>query len=79
MKYIIREMQPYEYHLLKDFLYEAIFQPDENNLLPKSIIEKPELKVYIDNFGMAKDDYCLCAEIEGKVVKIFVDMVLEQK
>ena len=68
MKYIIREMQPYEYYLLKDFLYEAIFQPDENNLIPKSIIEKPELKIYIEDFGSAKDDYCLCAEIEGKIV-----------
>jgi len=68
MKYIIREMQPHEYYLLEEFLYEAIFQKDEDNLLPKSIIEKPELKVYIDNFGREKDDYCLCAEIEGKII-----------
>ena len=44
MKYIIREMQSYEYYLLKDFLYETIFQPDENNLIPKSIIENQSLK-----------------------------------
>lgn len=68
MEYIIREMRPYEYDYLKDFLYEAIFQPDKDNLAPKSIIEKPELKVYIEDFGSAKDDYCLCAESDNKVV-----------
>lgn len=56
MKYIIREMKPYEYHVLENFLYEAIFQRDENNLLPKFIIEKPELKVYIEDFGSSKDN-----------------------
>ena len=45
MKYIIREMHSHEYPLLDDFLYEAIFQRDETNLLPKSIIEKPELNI----------------------------------
>lgn len=68
MKYIIRKMHSYEYPLLDDFLYEAIFQRDENNLAPKSIIEKPELQVYIQNFGNKQDDYCLCAEFDGNVV-----------
>lgn len=68
MKYIIREMKSQEYLLLNDFLYEAIFQRDDTNLVPKSIIMKPELQVYIDKFGKKKDDYCLCAEVEGKVV-----------
>ena len=68
MEYIIRAMKPYEYDYLRDFLYEAIFQPDKSNLVPKSIIDKPELRVYIEDFGSAKDDYCLCAESEGKIV-----------
>lgn len=68
MKYIVREMRPQEYLLLEDFLYEAIFQRDETNLVPKSIINKQELQVYINKFGNKKDDYCLCAEVEGKVV-----------
>lgn len=51
MKYIIREMKQSEYPLLNDFLYEAIFQHDETNLIPKTIIEKPELQVYIKDFG----------------------------
>ena len=68
MKYIIREMKSHEYMLLDVFLYEAIFQRDETNLAPKSIVNKPELQVYINKFGEKKDDYCLCAEASGKVV-----------
>ena len=54
--------------LLDVFLYEAIFQRDETNFVPKSIVNKPELQVYINKFGEKKDDYCLCAEASGKVV-----------
>lgn len=68
MEYKIREMQPYEYPRLADFLYEAIFQCDENNLAPKTIIQKPELQIYIKDFGERKDDYCLCAEVGGAIV-----------
>lgn len=68
MKYIIREMHSHEYPLLDEFLYEAIFQRDETNLAPKSIIKQPELQVYIEGFGSKKDDYCLCAEVNQKVV-----------
>ena len=67
-KYIIREMQPKEYPLLENFLYEAIFQRDEENLLPKSIIKEPALNIYIENFGNAPGDFCFCAEISGAVV-----------
>ena len=68
MKYIIREMHPNENFLLEDFLYQAIYQPDKTNLAPRSIIEKPELQVYIKDFGTKKDDYCFCAEADGKIV-----------
>ena len=59
MKYNIREMKQSEYPLLESFLYEVIFQPDETNLAPKSIIKNPELQVYIENFGSKKDDFCI--------------------
>lgn len=68
MNYLIREMQKHEYTLLNDFLYEAIFQRDENHLAPRTIINDPALQVYIKDFGTMKDDYCLCAEVEKKVV-----------
>lgn len=68
MDYTIREMRTDEYPLLDDFLYHAIYQPDKTNLAPMSIIEKPELQVYIKDFGKHKDDYCFCAEVNGKIV-----------
>lgn len=63
----IRLMKDEEIYLLKDFLYEAIFQLDENNLLPRDVIKQPELSIFIDNFGR-EDDYCLVAEYDGKIV-----------
>ncbi len=68
MDYTIREMRTDEYPLLDDFLYQAIYQPDTKNLAPKSIINKPEIQVYIKDFGKQKDDYCFCAEVDNKVV-----------
>lgn len=68
MKYtIIRKIQRDEYRILNDFLYEAIFIPEGTSPPPKSIIEKPELQVYVEDFGR-KDDYCLVAEINSKII-----------
>ena len=65
--YIIRTMKTSEKHLLKEFLYEAIFQRDESNLLPKEVINQPALKIYIEDFGK-QDDFCLVADINGTVI-----------
>lgn len=65
--YEIRSIKLEELGVLSDFLYEAIFQRDENNLAPRDIIKKPELSVYIDDFGK-EDDNCLVAEYNGKIV-----------
>ena len=65
--YIIRPINNNEYGILDIFLYEAIFIPQGTELPPFSIIEKPELQVYTENFGR-KDDYCLVAETDNKVV-----------
>ena len=66
--YIIRNIRKDEISLLKDFLYEAIFIP-EGTLPPgKDIVEKPELRVYTDDFGSRKGDNCLMADFCGKVV-----------
>ena len=62
----IRPIMPGEIHLLKDFLYEAIYQPDEHNPLSRSVIEQPELKIFIDDFGK-KDDNCLVAAVNGQI------------
>ncbi|MBD5451012.1 MAG: GNAT family N-acetyltransferase [Lachnospiraceae bacterium] len=67
MDYKIREIRKNEYSILSDFLYEAIFIPEGMDKPPKSIIEQPELQVYIEDFGKA-DDWCLVAEVKEKVV-----------
>ena len=68
MEYIIREIKQTEYSVLTDFLYEAIFIPDGAKPPEKSIINLPELQVYVAGFGKEKDDICFVAEVEGKIV-----------
>ena len=68
MEYIIRAMQPEEYGILEDFLYQAIFQRNQEKLLPKSVINEPALHIYIKDFGISEHDQCLCAEVDGQIV-----------
>lgn len=68
MDFKIRKIYEEEYSLLEDFLYEAIFVPKGVSAPPKSIINQPELQVYIANFGKEKDDIGLVAEVGEKVV-----------
>ena len=68
MNYNIRKIREDEYKVLDDFIYEAIFIPEGVEPPPKSIINQPDLQVYIENFGKKKDDICFVAEADGKVV-----------
>ncbi|MCM1226243.1 MAG: GNAT family N-acetyltransferase [Clostridium sp.] len=68
MKYTIRQIKETEYILLDNFLYEAIFIPEGVDAPPKTIINQPELQIYITDFGKQKGDYCLAAECEGKII-----------
>ncbi len=67
MNYNIRKIKKEELNFLSDFLYEAIFIPEGVAPPPKSIIEQPELQLYIKNFGEEKDDICFVAEVDGKI------------
>ena len=67
MTYKIRPINPSEYHVLKDFTYEAIFQRDETNLISREVLDSPELKNFYEDFGKP-DDLCLVAEVDGKLV-----------
>lgn len=64
----IREIRKDEYRLLDDFLYEAIFIPKGEEKPPREIIKNEELQVYTKDFGLLKDDNCLVAEVNDKVV-----------
>lgn len=68
MNYNIRKIREDEYTLLDYFIYEAIFIPEGVEPPPKSIINQPDLQVYISNFGKERDDICFVAEVSGKVV-----------
>ena len=68
MDYTIRAIKETEYPLLEDFLYEAIFVPEGVEPPPKSIVNAPELQVYIENFGTQIHDKALVAEIDNKVI-----------
>ena len=64
----IRTFREDETELLKDFLYEAIFIPEGVSPPPKSIVERPELKLYYEGFGNGEADYCLTAEDNGRII-----------
>lgn len=68
MDYTVRQMREIEYPLLNDFLYEAIFIPEGVEPPPRSIINSPELQVYVQDFGAQPHDRALVAEVDGKVV-----------
>lgn len=68
MDYSIRKIKECEYGVLEDFLYEAIFVPDDVEAPPREIINRPELQVYIADFGKRKGDYCLVAQVEERIV-----------
>ncbi len=67
MNYEIRKINENEYYVLDDFIYEAIFIPEGVEPPPKSIINQPDLQVYIRDFGKEKDDICFVAEADGRI------------
>jgi ribosomal protein S18 acetylase RimI-like enzyme len=57
-----------DFPLLEDLLYEAIFQPEGAQPLPRDIIKKPEIDSAIREFGKKQGDFCILAELNGKTV-----------
>lgn len=68
MTHRIRDLDPAEFPLLEEFLYEAVFQTTASGPLPRDIVRRPELRIYIEDFGLRPGDLCLCAEADGRVV-----------
>lgn len=65
---IIREILPSEVYILEDIMYETIYHPDKNNPYPKSVIYLPQVRIYWDNWGKAKDDSCLVSISNNKII-----------
>lgn len=68
MNCTIREMNHEEYPLLDEFLYQAIFVPKGMNAPPRSILQEPEIMIYVDAFGSRPDDHALVALVDQKIV-----------
>ena len=66
--FLIRKLSIEESDLLKDFLYEAIFIPEGVEAPARDIVQRPELRIYYDDFGSRPGDHCFAAETEGNVV-----------
>ena len=58
---LFRGMNPSEFPLMEDFMYEAIYHPDPANPYPKEVIYYPQVRVYWDKWNKEKDDHCLLA------------------
>ena len=65
---MIRKLGVEEFSLLKDFLYEAIFIPKGVQPPTRDIVERPELRIYYEDFGVGPADHCLAAEVDGRIV-----------
>ena len=65
---IIRQIRPEEYGLLQEFVYQAIYLSEGTKPPPRSVVDLPELQVYVAGFGTQSGDYCLVAEVAGTVV-----------
>lgn len=70
MELKVRPIQPSEYSLLDNFLYEAIFVPEGVAFPPREIISLPELQMYIAGFCAQKADIAVVAEVDGKIVGV---------
>ena len=68
MEYRIRTLKQDEAKVLDTFLYDAIFIPEGVEPPPREIIERPELQVYVNEFGTREGDVCYVAEVGQKIV-----------
>ena len=65
---IIRNIRGEELPCLEDMLYNAIFQPDSFIPISREIINNPEIRLYIENFGQKEDDHCLVAIFDKEII-----------
>ena len=64
----IRIMQESDYDCLPEFLYQAIFIPEGVEPTPRSIINEPEIFIYIKDFGSCPGDLGVVAEQNRQVI-----------
>lgn len=77
MGYIIRKAGKAEWPLLRKFLYNAVFIPEGMGPPPESIVDLPELRVYIQDFGKGKADTAFLAEEQAQTVGMVWARIME--
>ena len=68
MKINIREITKFEYPLLEDFIYTAIYVPPGEELPLREVIFDPEIYIYVDGFGSKPGDCGVVAKADGRIV-----------
>lgn len=65
----VRQLESYEYDILPLFLYNSIFQSDDEEMLEYSVIKDQSYAKYINDFG--KDtDFAVAWELDGRIAGI---------
>ena len=68
MKIDYRIIKQEEYQFLEEMLYEALFVPPGQPKYPKSIIENPDIKKYIENWNQKEGDLAIVGVENDKLV-----------
>ena len=64
----VRVMRESDYACLPEFLYQALYIPEGEEWPPRSIINDPEIFVYIKDFGTQPGDLGIVAEQNGQII-----------
>ena len=64
----VRVMQESDYVCLPEFLYQAIYIPKGIESPPRSVINDPEIFIYIKDFGTQPGDLGVVAEQNGQII-----------
>jgi len=64
----VRAMRESDHECLPEFLYQAIFIPEGVEPPSRSIINDPEIFVYIKDFGTGSGDFGVVAEQNGQII-----------
>lgn len=67
MKCQTRPIKLSERYLLEEFLYNAVFQKNQHDSIPRAITKEPSVNIYIKDYGKPTDS-CLVAEVNKKIV-----------
>ncbi|MFP4163439.1 MAG: GNAT family N-acetyltransferase [Chitinispirillaceae bacterium] len=78
MNYHIRAIKATESDLVKEFTYEAIFQKDETNPIPRKVLNQPDVSIYYEDFGKTSD-LCLFAVVNGMIAGAVWTRILSGK